>query len=79
MSNESLEQGTLFDLLEPAQRKPKANHPSTSPKPSAPADPTLPKPKPYSLHHIPYADFKRFFCGDVNLAVFWFNKQYLKQ
>lgn len=76
--SEPLEQGTLFDLPEPAQRKPKATHPTVTQKPTATTDPDLPKPKPYSLHHIPYADFKRIFNGDSALALYWFNKQYLK-
>lgn len=78
MSNEPLEQATLFDLPEPSPRKPKAIHPTVTQKPTATTDPDLPKPKPYVLRHVPYADYKRVFNGDSALALYWFNKQYLK-
>ena len=77
-----MEQGTLFDLPAPEPSTPTAIHstPPSKPKPkptvSAPEKEAL---KPYVPRHIPYADFLKMFNGISELALYWFNKQALKE
>ena len=77
-----MEQGTLFDLPAPEPSTPTAIHPSPpskpKPKPIAPA-PEKEALKPYVPRHIPYADFLKMFNGISELALYWFNKQALKE
>lgn len=77
-----MEQGTLFDLPAPEPSTPTEIHPTPPSKPKS--KPTAPAPnkdalKPYVPRHIPYADFLKMFNGITQLAIYWFNKQALKE
>ena len=78
----SLEQGTLFDFPYPESPKPKATHPVRSQKPTKPVTAPVRQdefPPPYVQRHIPYSEYLEVFCGDRALAMFWFNRQPIKE
>lgn len=60
-----MEQGLLFGDSSPAPHKKEQ-----PPKPIA----AVPKPVYRPKATLGYADYKRIFCGDTNLAVYWYNK-----
>lgn len=79
----SPEQGNLFDFDSPAPKSPRAaNHPTRhnrDKKPSAmPFKPTD-APRPYVPCHHTYAEYLKWFNGMHSLALYWFNKQNVKE
>ena len=72
----------LFSLRNPAQKTQNgANHPTSNqrakkpmPSPVNPSD----SPKPYVPRHHTYSEHLKWFNGDTSLAMYWFNRQNIK-
>lgn len=77
-----LEQGSLFDFGTPAPKRPKVeNHPTRPKRTTKPiAMPVKPTeaPKPYVPRHHTYAEYLKWFNGNNSLAMYWFNRQDMK-
>lgn len=77
----TMEQGLLFDVPSPRQEPKPQPVSRQEAKPIAQAEQLEPRdiPPPYRPKHIPYRDFLTVFNGSSSLALYWFNKQAIKE
>lgn len=77
-----MEQGLLFgeEAMPTIPTKPSPQSKRSKPPSSQDTKPSSTQQLPiYEPHHIPYADFLKMFNGISELALYWFNKQALKE
>ena len=77
-----MEQGLLFgcETMPTIPTKPSPQSKHTKPQSSQDTKPSSTLQLPiYEPHHIPYADFLKMFNGITQLAIYWFNKQNMKE
>lgn len=77
-----MEQGLLFgeEAMPTIPTKPSPQSKCSKPQSSQDTKPSSTLQLPiYEPHHIPYADFLKMFNGITQLAIYWFNKQNMKE
>lgn len=77
-----MEQGLLFgeEAMPTIPTKPSPQSKRSKPQSSQDTKPSSTLQLPiYEPHHIPYADFLKMFNGITQLAIYWFNKQNMKE
>lgn len=77
-----MEQGLLFgeEAMPTIPTKPSPQSKRSKPPSSQDTKPSSTLQLPiYEPHHIPYADYLKMFNGITQLAIYWFNKQNMKE